>query len=76
MYKVLVIGSFLCCASPKVATGCETANKSENHYKWNIYMCNNSSTYANTIPTVLCTRNGLICDYITGIHIKKLSHHA
>ena len=27
--------------------------------------------YANTITTILCTSNGLICGYITGIHDKK-----
>ena len=35
--------------------------------------------YANTIPTVLCIRNGLIYGYIAGIHcclkIKEVSHH-
>ena len=28
--------------------------------------------YANTIPTVVCTNNGLICGYITGIHDKRI----
>ena len=28
--------------------------------------------YANTVPTVLCTSNGLICDYNTGIHDKRI----
>ena len=28
--------------------------------------------YANTVPTVLCTSNGLICDYTTGIHDKRI----
>ena len=27
--------------------------------------------YANTIPTVLCVNNGIICGYITGIHDKR-----
>ena len=32
--------------------------------------------YVNAILIVLCMSNGLICAYITGIHDKRMSHHA
>ena len=34
-------------------------------YKWQF-------KYANTIPTILCTSNGLTCGYITGIRDKRI----
>ena len=38
-------------------------------YEWQL-------KYANTIPTVICMSNGLICGYITGIYDKELLGYA
>ena len=40
------------------------------------YTCDNSTSYANTLPTVLSTSIVLICGCITGICGKDLSCHA
>ena len=35
-------------------------------------ICKWQFNYANTIPTVSCTSNGLICGYVTGIHDERI----
>ena len=44
----------------------EFINKSNNHYKHSIAMCNNSSSYI--CLSLHYTSNDLICGFITGIH--------
>ena len=43
--------------------------------EWKAPQMDCSCESSNTIPTVLCTNNGLICGYITSICSDKFSYH-